>query len=116
MNIKNLTKKEQLKVAGIVLVFIAGIVLLILPADFFDTGQSLCVSVLLFDMECYGCGMTRAIQHLIHLDIQEAYHFNKLAFAVLPLSMYLIIADAVKLYKKMKAPVSDSDQNSLPSQ
>lgn len=61
---------------------IAPLVLLLLPADFFDTGESVCLSVQLFDMQCYGCGMTRAIQHLIHFDFHEAYTYNKLSFVV----------------------------------
>jgi hypothetical protein len=61
---------------------IAPLVLLLLPADFFDTGESMCLSVQLFDMQCYGCGMTRAIQHLIHFDFQDAYEYNKLSFLV----------------------------------
>jgi hypothetical protein len=66
-------------VSGLV---IAPLVLFLLPADFFDTGESICLSVQLFDMQCYGCGMTRAIQHLIHFDFQDAYEYNKLSFLV----------------------------------
>jgi hypothetical protein len=78
------------------------IVLIILPADFFDSGQSICLSVVFFNKQCYGCGMTRAIQHLIHLDFKNAYHFNKLAFIVFPLLVYLISNELYKMYKKTK--------------
>lgn len=67
------------------------IVLLILPANYFDTGRATCLSVIFFEMECYGCGMTRAIQHLIHLDFKEAYEFNKLSFIVFPLAVGMIL-------------------------
>ena len=60
------------------------IVFLVLPADFFDKGESICLSVLLFDSECYACGLTRAIQHLIHLDFLIGYEYNKLSIIVLP--------------------------------
>jgi Protein of unknown function (DUF2752) len=60
-------------------------VLLILPKNFFDKGKSICLSKLLFHTECYGCGMTRACMHLIHLDFEEAYSYNMLSFIVLPL-------------------------------
>jgi len=73
--------KSFLIVSGLVL---AGVILLILPASFFDDGPPLCLSVLLFDMECYGCGLTRACQHLIHLQFKEAWSYNPLAFAALP--------------------------------
>lgn len=65
------------------------VTLLVLPADFFDEGRSLCLSQLLLDMPCYGCGMTRAVQHLLHLELEEAAQFNKLSFLVLPLLGYL---------------------------
>ena len=67
------------------LLFLAGAILLFLPKDFFDSGQSVCLSVVLIDMECYACGMTRAIQHLIHFDFEQAAHYNKLSFIVFPL-------------------------------
>jgi Protein of unknown function (DUF2752) len=60
------------------------LVLLLLPKDYFDQGQSLCLSKLLAGIECYGCGMTRAIMHLIHLDFSGAAAFNKLCFVVFP--------------------------------
>ena len=78
------------------------IVLLILPADYFDKGQSICVSVLLFDKNCYACGMTRAIQHLIHLDFQQASEFHKLSFLVLPLLIVSYYNTLKKVYKKIK--------------
>jgi len=65
------------------------LVLLLLPANFFDEGQSLCLSKLLAGIECYGCGMTRAIMHLIHLDFSAAYQFNKLAFVTFPVLSFL---------------------------
>lgn len=74
--------------------------LLYLPANYFDEGQSICLSVLLLDTQCYGCGMTRGVQHLLHGNFHEAYHFNKLSFIVLPLAVFLILND---IYKVLKA-------------
>ncbi len=82
-------------------ILILMIVLLCLPADYFDTGQSVCLSVLLFDRECYACGMTRAIQHLLHLEVREAYEDNKLACIVLPLFGVASGYEVRKLYRKM---------------
>ena len=65
------------------------IILLILPANFFDTGKSICLSVLFFKSECYACGLTRAIQHFIHFDFVTGYNFNKLSIIVFPLLIYL---------------------------
>ncbi|HKK87488.1 MAG TPA: DUF2752 domain-containing protein [Saprospiraceae bacterium] len=68
-----------------IVIVIAPVVLIFLPKDYFNTGQSICVSQLLFDLECYACGMTRAVMHMIHFDFQSAWEFNKLAFLVFPL-------------------------------
>ena len=61
------------------LLLAAPIVLWILPADYFDAGRSLCPSVLLFDLECFGCGSTRAVQHLHHGEFADALYFHRLA-------------------------------------
>ncbi len=62
------------------------IILIILPKDFFDQGQSLSLFVLFGVGEyVYSTGMTRAIMHLIHLDFESAWSYNKLSFIVFPL-------------------------------
>jgi hypothetical protein len=60
-----------------------------LPASFFDHGQSLCLSVLLLNKECFGCGITRAIQHAIHFDFYTAWNYNKLVVIVAPVLFFL---------------------------
>lgn len=94
-------KKQLLKIyfGGLILI---PIVLLVLPSNYFDNGQSVCVSVLLFDQECYGCGMTRGIQHLLHLDFLTAYEFNKLSLIVLPLLVYLWFNELIRIKKLIK--------------
>ncbi len=60
------------------------IIFLVLPVDFFDTGASICPSKRFFNIECYGCGMTRAVMHLIHFDLESALYFNSLSVIVAP--------------------------------
>jgi hypothetical protein len=60
------------------------VVLLILPADFFDNGQTVCLSVLLFNFECYACGMSSAVMHLIHAEFEMAFAYNMGSFVVFP--------------------------------
>lgn len=78
------------------------IVLLVLPGNYFDDGHSKCISVLLFDKQCYGCGLTRATQHLIHFDFKTAYEYNKLAFIVFPLFVVLALMEVRKMYVLLK--------------
>ena len=62
----------------LVILLAAPILLWALPASFFDnTGVTLCASKLLFNMECMGCGMTRAVMHLHHFQFEEAWGFNR---------------------------------------
>lgn len=77
------------------------VVLLLLPTDFFDTGQSLCLSQLLLKKDCMGCGITRAIQHSIHLDFFQAWKFNKLVVVVLPVLIFIWFFQINKAYKSI---------------
>ena len=83
------------------------VVLCSLPADYFDTGESVCLSQMLFELECYGCGMTRACMHFIHLDLAGAYQYNLLSFLAMPVLSLLwmqtfvrSIAKCVKLFSR----------------
>lgn len=78
------------------------IVLLWLPADFFDHGQTICPSKLFLDVECLGCGMTRAMQHLIHFEFQSAWHFNHLVVVVAPISFYVWLRSLLLALKSLK--------------
>ena len=102
MNSQNKSKQKLQFYALISFLLLTGITLLCLPATFFDHGQSICISMLLFKVECFGCGMTRAIQHLIHFDFEGAYSYNKLAFIVFPMFFVLIIMKIRELYLKLK--------------
>lgn len=85
------------------LLFITPLVLLILPADFFDNGQSICPSKLLLEKDCPGCGITRGLQHLGHLDFKIAWKYNKLAFGVFPIATYYWARETINTYKKFKS-------------
>jgi hypothetical protein len=74
------------------------IVLMLLPATFFDSGDTICFSVLFFQSECYACGLTRSIQHLIHLDLIKALSFNKLSVLVFPWLIISYIKEIRRLY------------------
>jgi hypothetical protein len=76
------------KIILIVALLVIPIVLLLLPADYFDNGESLCPSKRFLDLECLGCGITRSIMHLLHLEFSNAWIYNKLSFIVLPVGMF----------------------------
>lgn len=103
-------RKERVRYIALWLLFVViallFITLLILPKDFFDYGKPICISVNVFHRECYACGLTRATQHLIHLDIDGAAKFNKLSFIVVPLLIYMIIWEFLKFRKENKTKQS----------
>lgn len=84
----------------ITILLIIPVILLILPANYFDEGQSVCLSVLLLEKNCYACGMTRAIQHLIHLDFTAAWEFNKLSLIVFPLLSFSYFKEVKRVFYK----------------
>lgn len=83
------SKQKTFAKARLAFLLALPIALWYLPADFFDSGQSVCVSRLLFDVECYACGLTRAVMHLMHFDFAEAFYYNPLVVLVMPLLMLL---------------------------
>jgi hypothetical protein len=80
---------------------LAPVVLMVMPIDFFDTGQSICLSKVFFDMECYACGMTRAGMHLLHFDFKGAYDFNPLIYLVVPIAAFGIFMDLRTDFKRV---------------
>jgi hypothetical protein len=80
-----LTEKKLFKILLFITLLLIPVILFILPSNFFDHGESVCISMMLFDVKCYGCGMTRAVMHFIHFDFNEAIAYNKLVILVLPL-------------------------------
>lgn len=77
---------EIVKATLAVLLIALPIILIVLPSDYFDNGQSISVFAW-FGVEdyVYSTGITRAIMHLIHLDFASAWKYNELSFIVLPL-------------------------------
>ncbi len=69
----------------------------LLPINFFDSNSTIvCLSRLLLDTECWGCGLTRSVMHALHGDFAGAWNYNKLIILVLPL---LIAVWAKNLWK-----------------
>jgi hypothetical protein len=83
----------------IIALLVLPVVLLVLPANFFDNKPSICLSRVFFDLECLGCGMGRGTMHLIHGEFSEAWGYNKMTFVVLPLLVYLWGKQLYRLFK-----------------
>jgi len=81
---------------------VSPVILLLLGADYFDSGSSICISKLVLDRDCPGCGITRAVQHSIHGEWSTAFNYNKLIVIVGPLLIYLWLIELGNLIKYFK--------------
>jgi len=83
-----LIKKIALKFLKGLVIFIwisIPFIFLILPSDQFDQGIVICPSKYFLNLNCPGCGLTRAIMHLMHFEFISAWTFNKLSFFIFPI-------------------------------
>lgn len=95
-------KYKFVKISVITALLVLPIMLFLLPANYFDQGETLCPSKRLLDIECLGCGLTRGVQHFIHFDFETAWEFNKLTFIVMPLGIFYWMYVLRKTYLDLK--------------
>lgn len=74
----------------------------LLPSNYFIGKESICLSVQLLDLQCYACGMTKALKALSGFRFKEAYHFNKISFIVTPFLIYYWYTLFISSYNKLK--------------
>lgn len=67
-----------------------------IPAEYILHGHSVCLFRNLFGTECCGCGMTRALFSLLHLDFGAAWSYNRLVVLAAPLLLYLYLKEVAK--------------------
>ena len=76
---------------NIILLFayiILPIILFFIPLEWLNKKHSICLIKNIFGVECYGCGITRAIISGVQLDFIKAIEYNKMVIIVLPLFIY----------------------------
>jgi NADH:ubiquinone oxidoreductase subunit 3 (subunit A) len=95
---KNLVK-NYLILIGLVAI---PLTLFFLSPSLLDNNKSVCLSVVFFDQECYGCGMGRALFKIMHFEFEEAYYYNALSFIVFPLLVFVWATELFKNIKELK--------------
>ncbi|MGB0167473.1 MAG: DUF2752 domain-containing protein [Luteibaculum sp.] len=53
-----------------------------------------CISVLLLDAQCPGCGLSRAFAHMLHFEFLQAWNSNFLAFGIIPMVLIAFVFDS----------------------
>ena len=84
----NFSKIKSNNCKNITLLFayiILPIILFFMPLEWLNKQHSICLIKNIFGIECYGCGITRAIISGVQLDFIKAIEYNKMVIIVLPL-------------------------------
>ena len=59
---------------------------------FYKTGIGIpCLFHLITGFKCPGCGITRMLISMMHLDFAAAFHYNAVVFCMLPVLLLLLI-------------------------
>ena len=96
--------KRSVRILSLGVLLLIPIIGWILPGDFFDDSQViLCPSRLFFDIECFGCGITRAVMHFHHFQFDDAVYYNTLVLLVYPAMAFFWGKWSWQLYRSIKA-------------
>jgi hypothetical protein len=97
-----LGKINFIQVFELITLLLAPVILFLLPPDYFDSSKTICIYHYITGDYCYGCGITKSIQHFIHGDFEIAFRYNKLVIVIFPLLVYLWTKYLKKTYKILK--------------
>ena len=81
-------------------VAILPLVLYLVPEGWIMQGRSICLVHNLFGVECWGCGMTRALYSVAHFEFAQAWQYNRAVVIVAPLLVYIWIKWIVVLIRR----------------
>jgi len=83
-------KKTNISTFKLILLAITPFVLWFLPSTLLDGDKfPFCPSRVIFNIECLGCGMTRAVMHFHHFEYEKAISYNMGVVLVYPLLIWV---------------------------
>lgn len=85
-----------------ILCVVAPFLLFLIPADRIYGGDTLCLYTHLLGRSCWGCGITRAIYAVLHLEFGVAWGYNRGVLVVGPLLAYLWAKELYRLILESK--------------
>ena len=90
-------KETQSRTIKLLLLLSLPIVLYTIPEESIYNGKSICIFTNIFGVECWGCGITRAIFSVLYFRFTEAWEYNRLVTIVFPLLVFEWIKSVVRL-------------------
>ena len=88
--------KKTLQIGKLGILLVLPFLLFMVSLDRLEGQHSICLFKNLFGIECYGCGITKAVVAAVQLDFIRAFQYNKLIVIVMPLMVYLWVTAMVK--------------------
>jgi len=92
----------QIRFAGIL---ILPVLLFSVPLNWLNGQHTVCLFKNIFGIECWGCGITRAVISAVQFDFKAAFHYNKMIIIVFPLLVYVWGRMLVKTWRMMKGKI-----------
>ena len=84
----------------LLLILLFPVIVYLIPINYIEANPAPCLYRILFNMECIGCGITRACINAIHFNFEKALEYNKLVVIVLPLCIICYINFLYKFFIK----------------
>jgi len=69
----------------LIILAILGLIFISIPRKYLGDSFPICLSRIILDKECIGCGTTRAVWSVLRFRFRDAYEFNKLIVITFPL-------------------------------
>jgi len=94
--------KNAFQISKLCAFFLLPFLLYMVSLDNLEGKHSICLIKNLFGVECYGCGITKAVIASVQLDFVRAFNYNKLIIIVMPLIVYLSVKEILKSIKILR--------------
>jgi len=78
------------------ILFSLGLLFFLIPKSFLGDTYPICLFRNIFNINCIGCGTTRAVWSVLHLKFADAFEYNKLIIVTFPLIVGCSIAWILK--------------------
>jgi hypothetical protein len=88
-----------MRLAGNIVIAAAPLLLFFLPIGWLQGEHTLCLFTNIFGVECWGCGITRAVVSAVQLHWRDAWEYNRLIVIVFPLLVYVWARTVIKLWR-----------------